>query len=71
MLSRFGRPVEKSFFGPPARKDRQGESKETRQRSSYTRWPLAASAVNKTSHYIKTSDTTEKDKKHLQNTEAR
>jgi len=54
--------------GPPPRKDQQGESKETTESSPYKRRLQAASAVNKTNHYLRTSDTTEKDEKRLQNT---
>ena len=68
MLSRFGRLVKFFFSAPPPRKDRQGESKETTERSSYKRWPQAASAVNKTNHYLRTSDSTQKDEKRWQNT---
>ena len=43
-----------------------GKSAETQQTVSYARWPLPASVVNTTNHYLITSDTTEKDKKHTQ-----
>jgi len=36
------------------------EERETKHRASYARWPLAARAVNTTTHYLITSDTTEK-----------
>jgi hypothetical protein len=43
----------------------KGISKETKQRASYARWPLAAFAVSKTDHYLITSGTKEKDKSKL------
>ena len=36
-------------------------TKETKQRASYERWPLAANAVSMAKHNVMTSDTTEKD----------
>jgi hypothetical protein len=47
-----------NFFSPLCK----GKNKETKQRATYARWLLAASAVDTTNHYIITSDTTEKDK---------
>jgi hypothetical protein len=38
----------------------RGKGMEAKYRASYTRWPLAASAVNTTNRYIITSDTTVK-----------
>jgi hypothetical protein len=55
------RTLVKKFFSPPPPPSK-GKNKETKQRASYGRWPLAASAVNMTNHYIITSGTTEKDK---------
>jgi hypothetical protein len=39
-----------------------GKTKGKKQKASYGRWPLAASAFSTTNHYLITSDTTEKDK---------
>jgi len=35
----------------------KGKIKETKQRASHARWPLAANAVETTNHYLITSDT--------------
>jgi len=43
----------------PSRAHRQ---RETKQGASYARWPLAASAVNKTDHSLIKPETNEKDK---------
>jgi len=40
----------------------KGEIKETKQRASHARWPLAASAVETTNHYLITSGTAVTDK---------
>ena len=40
--------------------------KEKKQTAWYARWPLAARAINTTSHHLITSDVTEKYKKHMQ-----
>jgi hypothetical protein len=54
-----------------SRAPQQGESKETKHRKSYTRWPLAAIAVNNTKHrYLIIPDITDKDKKHTQQSRA-
>jgi hypothetical protein len=45
----------KKFFSGPA-------ARTNKQRATYARWPLAASAVHPTIRYIITSDTKEKDK---------
>lgn len=62
-------PVKKEIFAPPhpptptPQKGRTGKGKVRKQsRDSYARWPLAASAVDTKSHYLITSDATEKDK---------
>jgi len=44
-----------------ARADRQGESTQTQQTAPYAKWPLAASSVTTTNHYLITADTSEKD----------
>jgi len=46
----FIRRWAESGFGPHQGRINKGTSKETKQRASYARWPLAASAVNKTDH---------------------
>jgi hypothetical protein len=56
-------PVQR-YFRPPPQKKRtdKGKSKETKQRASYARWPLAASDVDTTNSYLTTTDNTEKDR---------
>jgi hypothetical protein len=59
----FSGTGENIFFGPSQQgRTGEGKSKETNQRASYARWPLAASTVKRTNHYLIISDVTEKDK---------
>jgi len=61
-------PVKKGIFAHPPHPHPQkgrtgkGKGKDIKQRDSYAKWPLAASAVHTKSHYLITSDATEKDK---------
>jgi hypothetical protein len=47
---------------PPNQGDPARVSAKTKQRASYTRWPLAASCVNTTKHYLVTSNATDNEK---------
>ena len=51
-------PAGNFFLGPHSK----GKSMETKQSTSYARWPLAASVVNTTNHYLITSEPTERQK---------
>jgi hypothetical protein len=55
----FGPRREYFFRAPQQGPAGEGKSKETKQRASYARWPLAANTVNTTNRYLIISDATE------------
>ena len=53
--------VQKCFRAAQQRRAGKGKSRVRKQKASYARWPLAASAINTTNHCLFTSVTIEKD----------
>jgi len=45
-------PGQQSFQVPQKGQTGKAKSKETKQTASYTRWPMATTAMNKVNHYL-------------------